>query len=71
MISQLEAADEELRKSGKQAWWFHGCDEAIKTLCKEVNGFLFQELLAATNYKDCEAVELFRRGAVCVTLHVM
>ncbi len=69
MISQLEFADAELRKSGKQARWFHGCDEAIKALSKEVNGFLFQELLAATKYKDCEAVELFRRGAVRAVLH--
>jgi len=69
MISQLELADAELRKSGKQARWFHGCDEAVKALCKEVNGFLFQELLAATKYKDSEAVELFRRGAVRAVLH--
>ena len=64
MISQLELADAEIRTSGKHSQWLKGCkSNAIRELSKEVNGFLFTELLAAVGYSDVDAVELFRRGS--------
>jgi hypothetical protein len=66
MISQLEFADAEIRRSSQHSKWLDGCKtDAVRQLAKEVNGFLFSELLAAVAYHDRDAVELFRRG-VCI-----
>ena len=69
MISQLELAAAEIRSSGKHSQWLEGCkSDAIRGLSKDVNGFLFTELLMAVGYKDVDAVELFRNGKLCVLL---
>jgi hypothetical protein len=62
MISQIEFAAAELRESGKNAHWFSQCDAVMKQVCEGVNGFLFQELLWASQHCDLEVVELFRQG---------
>lgn len=63
MISQIEFASRELRASGKCAAWFEGCDEILKQATEGVNGFLLQELLAASRHVDESAAEVFRKGA--------
>ena len=62
MVSQIELAAEALRESGKCAEWFHGCDDITKAVSKTVNGFLFQELLAASGHADAKVADLFRTG---------
>ena len=62
MISQLELASEEIGLSGKGAQWFRNSDEIIKKVTEGVNGFLLEQLLTASHYRDIAAVELFRRG---------
>ena len=62
MITQLELASEEIWLSGKGAHWFRDSDEIIKKVTEGVNGFLLEQLLAASHYSDVAAVELFRRG---------
>ena len=62
MLSQIELAAEALRESGKSAEWFHGCDDITKAVSKTVNGFLFQELLAASGHADAKVADLFRTG---------
>ena len=62
MISQLELASEEIWRSGKGAHWFRDSDEIIKKVIEGVNGFLLEQLLMASHYRDVAAVELFRRG---------
>ena len=62
MPSQIELAAEALRESGKSAEWFHGCDDITKAVSKTVNGFLFQELLAASGHADAKVADLFRTG---------
>ena len=69
MISQIEFAASELRESGKNAHWFRESDVVTKKVCEGVNGFLFQELLWASDHCDLEVVELFRQGlpvALCL-----
>ena len=62
MITQLEHADKELRRSGKCAHWFSKCDEVTKKVSCGVNGFLLQELLRASHHSDLAAADLFRDG---------
>jgi len=79
MISQLELASEEIWLSGKGAHWFRDSDEIIKKVTEGVNGFLLEQLLMASHYRDVAAVELFRRGRsrvlavllVCGAAHVL
>ena len=66
MISQLELASEEIWLSGKGAQWFRNSDEIIKKVTEGVNGFLFEQLLKASHYRDTAAVELFRQGGSIV-----
>jgi len=66
MISQLELASEEIWLSGKGAQWFQQSDEIIKKVTEGVNGFLFEQLLKASHYRDTAAVELFRQGGSIV-----
>ena len=51
------------RGAGKNAHWFEQCDEITKKVSEGVNGFLFQELLWASDHCDLEVAELFRQGA--------
>ena len=64
MIQKIEEADEALRYSGKCAAWFSRCDEITKSVSKDVNGFLLQELLSVSRHCDTAAADLFRDGAI-------
>ena len=50
------------RCPGKCEHWFKDCDEMVKKVSAEVNGFLFQELLEASRHADKSVADLFRKG---------
>ena len=70
MISQLELASELLRESGITDAWYNGCDTICKSITKNGNGHLFEQLLRASNYDDIACVELLRNGGAPL-LHVL
>ena len=63
MISKLEEAGSKIIASGRNDSWFQGCDSTTRGVSKNVNGYLFQELLLASGYQDAECIEFFRSGA--------
>ena len=70
MISQLELASELLRESGVADAWYNGCDTICKSITKNGNGHLFEQLLRASDYDDIACVELLRNGGLPL-VHVL
>jgi hypothetical protein len=62
MITAIEEADTRMRASGFCADWLAVADAAVKGVSAEVNGELFQQLAAATDFVDAGAVPLLREG---------
>ena len=66
MISQLEAADQQLRETGVCMEWFANSDEVTRSVSASVNGHLFHELLKASRHTDLACAELFRVGQLLI-----
>ena len=64
MITQLEAADQQLRETGVCMEWFANSDEVTRGVSASVNGHLFHELLKASRHTDLACAELFRVGQI-------
>ena len=63
IIAQLEWADLLMRESGACEDWFRGCDDEVRAVAGDANGYLLEQLLAASDYCDKACVELLRQGA--------
>ena len=64
MIGAIEEADARMRKSGVCESWYEQTSPDVRKVAGETNGRLFASLLAATEYCDVEAADLFRRGVL-------
>ena len=62
MVAKLEEADRAMRETGHQQLWFKGADPSVVQVAGECNGFLFEQLLRASGYRDVECVNLLRDG---------
>ena len=63
IITAIEHRAAFLRESGDCDAWFGDCDQAIRSLCCDVNGPLFTELARQCEHQDCKCVDFFRLGS--------
>ena len=69
MISQIEAADVQMRRSGLAADWFAAVDAGVFGVAGSANGELFEQLATVTAFRDTGAVECLRLGGLyCLRL---
>ena len=62
MITQIEAADAQMRRSGLKEAWFADVDTGVLGVSGEANGELFAQLSALSKFRDLNAVSLLHGG---------